>query len=202
MDYRIVLRKTRGKKIYVDPQEEEGFYLYPGEIKKAGLKEGMVMSGDALSAIHGEYAVPRARRYALELLARKDLTERELAEKLERSLHDSRSIAAAMAYVTRRGYIDDNRYVSDYIYSHKGKKSYLQIKEILLRKGISGDIIGRVMEEEGQQTADDIRPMVEKYARKFPNLDYISSRKILMHFGRKGYALNTVRQVLDDLQGS
>lgn len=200
MDYRIAFRKTKGKKLYVDPQEEEGFFLYPGEIRKAGLKEGMVISEDDLLAIHAEYAVPRARRHALGLLAKKDMTEKELVEKLEKSLNDSRSIAAAMAFVTEHGYIDDRRYVEDYIYSHKGKKSFLQMKEILLRKGVPGDIIRLALEEEGQQSAEDIRSLVEKYARKFPELDYTSERKILMHFARKGYSVNTVREILQDMQ--
>ena len=200
MDYRIAIKKTKGKKLYVDPMEEEGFFLYPGEIRKAGLKEGMIISGDDLLAIHEEYAIPRARRHALGLLAKKDMTQKELVEKLEKSLNDSRSIAAAMAFVTEHGYIDDARYVEDYIYSHKGKKSFLQIKEVLLRKGVEGDIIRRVMEEEGQQSAEDIRPLVEKYARKFTELDYTSTRKILMHFGRKGYSIHTVQEILRDLQ--
>ena len=186
--------------MYVDPLEEEGFFLYPGEIRKAGLKEGMVISGEDLSAIHDEYAVPRARRHALGLLAKKDMTEKELVEKLEKSLNDTRSIAAAMAFVTEHGYIDDGRYAEDYIYSHRGKKSFLQMKEILLRKGIPGDVIRQAMEEEGQQSAEDIRPLVEKYARKFPELDYSSSQKILMHFGRKGFSIRTVQEVLRDLQ--
>lgn len=180
--------------------EEEGFFLYPGEIRKAGLREGMTISGDDLLAIHEEYAIPRARRYALGLLAKKDMTQKEMVEKLEKSLNDSRSIAAAMAFVMEHGYIDDERYVEDYIYSHKGKKSFLQIKEVLLRKGVEGDIIRRVMEEEGQQSAEDIRPLVEKYARKFPELDYLSTRKILMHFGRKGYSIHTVQEIIRDLQ--
>ena len=200
MDYRIALRKTNGKKLYVDPVEEEGFFLYPGEVRKAGLKEGMIISGEDLSSIREEYALPRARRHALGLLARKDMTEKELLGKLEKSLNDSRSIASVMSFVKEHGYIDDVRYVEDYIYSHKGKKSYLQMKEILLRKGVSGDIIRRVMEEEGQQSAEDIRPLVEKYARKFPDLDYTSTRKILMHFGRKGYSIHTVQEVLRELQ--
>ena len=92
MEYRIAIRKTKGKKLYVDPQEEEGFYLYPGEIRKAGLKEDMVISGDDLSAIHKEYAVPRARRHALGLLAKKDMTERELVEK-QRELAGNSSLS-------------------------------------------------------------------------------------------------------------
>ncbi|MBR5047113.1 MAG: hypothetical protein IKX76_02640, partial [Eubacterium sp.] len=99
MDYRIILKNTKGKKIYVDPQEEEGFFLYPGEVKKAGLKEGMILSGEDLRILREEYAVPRARRHALGLLARKDMTRQELEEKLEKSQNDSRSIAFAMEFV-------------------------------------------------------------------------------------------------------
>ena len=202
MDHRIHLRETGGKKILVDPGDAEGFFLYPGEIRKSGLKDDMLLRDEELEAIRQEYAVPRARRRALGLLARKDMTARELMEKLEASLNDSRSIAQVMDFVTGHRYIDDEAYARDYISSHRTRKSFRQIRQILLRKGIEEDLLRQVMEEESDQSPEDIRRQVEKYARKFPELDYPSVQKILMHFGRKGYSLNTVRSVLRDLEGS
>ena len=199
MNYQIRLRKTDGKKIYVDPQELEGFYLYPSEIKKAGLEDFMFLSDEKLSALHDSYAVPRAKKRALALLTKKDMTEKELMEKLEASLHDSHSIASAMSFMIEHSYIDDERYAQDYFYSHKKRKSFRRIKEELLQKGIPYDILQRVMEEEGEQREEDIRPLVIKYARKFPDLDHKAEQKIYMHFGRKGYSIEQVRNILADL---
>lgn len=202
MDHRIHLKKTGGKKIHVDPGDTEGFFLYPGEIRKSGLKDDMILQDEELEAIRQEYAVPRARRRALGLLARKDMTASELREKLESSLNDSRSVAQVMDFVTGRRYIDDEAYVRDYVSSHRTRKSFRQIRQILLRKGIDEDLLQQVMEGEEDQTPEDIRRQVEKYARKFPDLDYPSEQKILAHFARKGYSVHTVRSVLRDLEDS
>ncbi len=202
MDYHILLRHTDGKKIYVDPQEEEGFFLYPGEVRKAGLHDGDVLSRDRFDQIFQEYAVPRARRRALGLLAKKDMTEKELWDKLEKSCNDSRSSAMAVAFVREHGYIDDEAYAKDYFYSHKGKKSFRQIRQNLLNKGIPSDILRKVEQEEGDQAPEDIYPLVVRYARKFPDLDYVSVRKIVAHFARKGYRTDTIMGIIRQIRES
>lgn len=200
MEYQIRLRKTDGKKIYVDPQEEEGFYLYPTEVKKSALEDEMLISEEMFCQIRELFAVPRAKKRALGLLIKKDLTEKELVEKLEKSYHDSYSIAVAMAFVTQHGYVDDERYAQEYFYYRKGRKSFRRIQEELTRKGIPYDILRRVMEEEGEQSEEDVRPLVEKYARKFQELDYQARQKICMHFGRKGYSIELIRRIIDELE--
>lgn len=200
MDYEILLRQTGGKKIYVDPQEEEGFYLYPGEVRKAGLKDGMLLSQEDFQRLYKEYAVPRAKKRALGILSKKDMTQAQLVEKLQTSLHDSHAIAEAMAFVIQHGYVDDESYARDYIYFHKAKKSFRQMKEELARKGIERDLLENVFEEEGEQPIHTVRPLVEKYIRKFDELDYKNIQKICMHFGRKGYSLDMIRQIIEEIK--
>ncbi len=200
MMYEILLKPTSSKKIYVDLQEEEGFYLYPGEIRKCGLKDGSILSEEEITRIHKEYAIPRAKKRALGLLTKKDMTQKELVEKLESSLNDSKSIAAAMAFVIDHGYVDDENYAKDYVYFHKNRKSFRRIREELTRKGIDRSILQNIFEEEGSQDKESIRPLVIKYCRKFPELDYTAVQKICMHFGRKGYQLETIRQIVDELK--
>lgn len=200
MEYKILIKETGSKKYYIDLQEEEGFYLYPGEIKKLGLKDGMILSEEAVRSIHQEYSVPRAKKRALGLLAKKDMTQKELVEKLESSLNDSRAIAAAMEFVTRHGYVDDEQYARDYLYFRRDRKSFRQIQEELSRKGISREILQILFEEEGDQSMEEIRPLVVKYAARFKELDYPSQQKICQHFGRKGYQVSQIRRILDELR--
>ena len=51
MDYIIHLHSTRGKKIYVEPEYEEGIYLYPGEIKKQKLADGDAVSAETFQKL-------------------------------------------------------------------------------------------------------------------------------------------------------
>ena len=106
----------------------------------------------------------------------------------------------AMAFVREHGYLDDESYARDYYYSHRKKKSFRQIRQNLLNKGIPAHILRKVEEEEGEQPPEDIHPLVEKYARKFPEPDYISERKIVAHFARKGYPTDTVMGIVRRLR--
>lgn len=199
MDYTIHLHKTSGKKIYVDPEDTEGMYLYPGEIKKYKLTEGCTLTQEQFQSLWEEYAVPRAKKRALGILVKKDCTEKELYDKLTASFHDSRSVERAMAFVKEHGYVDDTNYAKEYLYYKKGKKSYRQIRMELSRKGISEQILDALFEESGTQAKEDLQPHVQKYIRKFPVLDAVAKQKTCAHFYRKGYAVGLVREIIEEL---
>ena len=89
MQYKITLTDTSKKKVYVNPGVREGIYLYPGEIKKLRLEDGSELEQDEFERIRLEYALPRAKRRAIAILAKRDKTEQELREKLLQSLTDT-----------------------------------------------------------------------------------------------------------------
>lgn len=198
MDYIIHLRPTRGKKIYVEPEYEEGIYLYPGEIKKQKLVDGDAVSAETFQKLREEYAVPRAKKRALGILVKKDCTEQELRDKLTASLNDSWSVDAALCFARDHGYVNDENYAREYLNYKKGRKSYRQIRMELARKGITGQILDMVFEEAGSQPEEDIRPQVKKYIRKFSELDAAAVQKTCAHFYRKGYPSDVIRKILEE----
>lgn len=200
MVYTIKLTETDKKKVYVDPGVREGIYLYPGEIKKLKLEDGGELDEDEFDRIRLQYALPRARHRAIAILAKRDKTEKELREKLLQSLTDTQSLEDTIAYMKSCGYVDDMQYARDYIYFKKGRKSFLQIKMELQKKGIPSEILETVFEEEGGQQMEDILMQVKKYMKKFPELDFNSRQKIYAHFARKGYASDLIREAITQVE--
>lgn len=198
MEYVIHLIPSSGKKIYIDPEYREGIYLYPSEIKKEKLVDEGRIEEDELERIRREYAVPRAKKRALGILVKRDRTEKELRDKLKDSVNDEQSIDDAVNYVRAFGYVDDYNYARDYLYFKKSKKSYKMIRRELREKGISSEILDFVFEEAGNQTREDLVPHVKKYIRKFETLDANAKRKTCVHFCRKGYPADMVRDILED----
>ncbi len=190
--YIIKLRKTGGKKIYVDPLEREGIYLYPGEVRKEKLEEGQEMTEEELLRLRLVYALPRARKRALGILAKRDQTESQIRDKLEKSLTDSRSLEEALDFVKKHGYVNDYKYACDYLFAKRGRKSFRQIRMDLIGKGISREILDQVFEENREQDAGDLKELFEKYIRRFPAFDRDAARKTYAHFMRKGYASDLV----------
>lgn len=92
MSYTVTLRETDKKKVYVDPGIREGIYLYPGEIKKLKLLEGSMLEEDEFERIRLQYALPRAKHRAIAILAKRDKTEKELRDKLQQSLTDTKTL--------------------------------------------------------------------------------------------------------------
>ncbi len=187
MIYEIRLRPTKGRKIYVDPGEREGIYLYPAEIRKAGLRDGRELTDSDFEELRRLYALPRAKKRALGILTRRDKTEQELRDKLEESMTDSFSVDEAISYLKQYGYVDDYRYASEYIYYKRSKKSFRQIRADLRKKGIPSDILEQAFEESGGQEEEDIRQLFDKYIRRFEEMDSLARQKTYAHFARKGY---------------
>ena len=193
MVYEIRLCPTKGRKIYVDPVEREGIYLYPAEVRKAGLSDGRELTDTDLEELRRLYALPRAKKRALGILARRDKTEQELRDKLEESMTDTRSLDEAIDYLKQFGYVDDYHYASEYIYFKKKKKSFRQIRAELKRKGIPSDILERAFEECGGQKEEDLRSLFDKYIRRFEVFDSLAEQKTYAHFARKGYDRELIR---------
>lgn len=202
MNYKIDIRKTNGRKYFVchgDPGFEEGIYLYPGEIKKSKLKKDAEISEEDFEKIRLTLVVPRAKKRALGILAKRDRTESQLREQLEKNQYDYASIEDALYFMREHHYIDDERYVRDYIYSKKDKKSFRQIRFDLRRKGISQEVLDRIFEEEDGQSSQDLIPLIEKYVRRFSELDRAAKNKTYQHFARKGYQSDVIKEGLDQV---
>ena len=196
MEYRIGLKETKGRKIYLDPEGMEGIYLYPGEIRKSGLSDGMLLSDEEIENLRLKYVFPRAKKRALGILVKRDKTIHELEQKLIQSQYDSRSVREALCFVEEAGYVDDLEYARAYIRSRRKKKSFRVIRLTLSGKGISDEILDQVFEEAGYQTREDVESAVKKYARRFPELDRRAQEKICSHFYAKGYDIQLIRDIL------
>lgn len=142
--------------------------------------------------------VRRAKLRALHLLTAMDRTEAMLREKLVAS-YCPQAVEAAVAYVKTYGYLDDERYVKNYIESKSRSKSRRQIEqELYFRKGISREDI-----ERGFDTAEvsDVTEVVEKYLRKRridpQNCDYEQKQKFFAYMMRKGFQIEDLKKVFD-----
>ncbi len=144
----------------------------------------------------------RAASKAMALLLHKDRTRSELASRLEGKGFSEQALLEAMRYVEHFGYINDQRYVENYLMFQKGKRSRREIFYKLSEKGISDELIWQVMEEtEYQGEEEAIKLLISKRLKgKQPgDLSYEEKGKIFAYLGRKGYEMNTVKKVFSEL---
>ena len=98
---------SKRRAVYVD--YEHVFALYAGELRKFGIKEQSYISEDVYDEIMTVLS-KRAVIRGMNLLKNKDYTRAEFIKKLKDGYYPDKAVNAALEYIDRYGYIDDDRY--------------------------------------------------------------------------------------------
>ena len=130
----------------------------------------------------------RAKKRALYLLERMDRTEYQLREKLRASDYPEEVIEEAIDYVKSFHYIDDERYAENFTRYRKENMSRQQIKQKLMSKGVSKDIISNALEEEYDvDESIHIRNLLEKKHFSYQTSDEGEFRRVYNYLLRRGF---------------
>lgn len=149
----IALDKKRDK-IYID--NEFAFVLYKGEIRLYGIVIGQELTKENHEKITLEVLQKRAKLRAMNLLIKKDYTEAGIRRKLSEGYYNEQQIDETVDYLKKYGYIDDERYIKNYVSIHIQSKPKRKIVEKLIEKGVSKELleycIENFYEEESELT--------------------------------------------------
>ena len=128
------------------------FVLYKKEYEAYGIEEGADLSEADYMQIINDILIPRCKKRALHLLEKQDRSEKNLRTKLKEGGYSEDIIDVAIDYINEYGYLDDARMAASHIRFYQDSRSKMRLKQDLIGKGISSDVIDRVLEEE--YTAD------------------------------------------------
>lgn len=197
-DMQITKIEKIGRKCRLYLNDTPAFCLYPSEIRKLSLTEGMELSQETQEEIYGEILEKRAKKRSLLILKSADKTGQQLVEKLRGDEYPEEIVQKALAYVESYGYVDDLRYAKDYIESTGGSRSKKRIFSDLLRKGISADLIEKAFEEAGEPDEEtQIRLLMEKRGFDPEAADRSERDKMVRYLLGKGYAYEQIRRGFD-----
>lgn len=148
-----------------------------------------------------EAQIRKAKLKALKLLERMDRTEAQLREKLLAAEFDPETTEQAIAYVKSFGYVDDERYVRNYIEYRQNQKSRGQLyQELKYRKGVEPELIRKVFEDlKPVDEKELIRRQLEKKTYAARLADGAGRQKVIASLLRKGFQMGNILAVLDEL---
>jgi regulatory protein len=89
---------------------------------------------------------PSAAARALKLLARRDYTRRELAEKLSADVEDHEELEALLDAFTDRGWLSEERVVEQVVNAKAGRFGPFRIRKALVERGVSEALIAPALE--------------------------------------------------------
>ena len=196
----IELDKKRCK-IYLDG--EFAFVLYKGELRDYGIKQNTELDDASYRTITEELLPKRATKRAMNLLQKKDYTEKKLRDKLSEGMYSAECIDAAIEYVKSYRYLDDERFARDYIVYHMELRSKNRIIQDLAGKGISKELTERLMLEiyEDEAGEDLEQEQIKKLLVKkhYDNdMEYKDKQKIIAFLLRRGYSMDSVRRAMEE----
>lgn len=188
-------------KIYVNdylPEEskyisDNGYFcfLYKTEIYKYKLTEDSEISEKILTQILDDLK-SRTKNKCLALLGRSNQTKRMLYDKLILAGYNKFFTESSIKEMEDYKYIDDELFTKDYFEANKKRKSIKVIKQILLQKGVSSDILENILDEDYNQN-DIVKNLINKKlkGRDWNSLDYKEKSKIKAYIYSKGYKFPT-----------
>lgn len=122
-----------------------------------------------------------------------DRTEQQLREKLKSSDYPEEVIEEAIEYVKSFHYLDDERYAENFTRYKKENMSRQQIKQKLMLKGVSKDIIQNAIEEEYDvDESIHIRNILEKKHFSYETADEGEFRRVYGYLLRRGFRSNDI----------
>ena len=167
--------------------------VYYSEIRGLQIEAGALVSDEIYAKLLKEIVGKRAKKRALYLLEQMDRTEQQLREKLAASEYPNECIEDAIAYVKSFHYLDDERYAETFTRYKKDKLSRQQIKQKLMAKGVSKELISNALEEayDVDETVH-IRNILEKKKFSSDTADDKTFRRTYNYLLRRGFRSNDI----------
>ena len=165
----------------------------------AGLEEAIALEGKRLHTYDR----------ALNLLAFRARSSSELTRSLVRKGEEKPHVDWAVARLVEQGLLDDAAFARSFarVKVVGGKQSRRRVQQDLARKGVSRTLSDEAIETVFEEEAVDQRAIVGEAARKklrsLAGLDPAVQRRRLYGFlARRGYDLDDIRSVLQDIGSS
>jgi len=198
------------KRLRISLNHAFAFWIYQSDYRKYSvlkvLELGAVVEGEQLNQIYREVLLPRAKSFVLYLFDRSERSEMEVRQKLRQKEYPEEIYDEVIDYLKQYHYLDEERIVRSCLARLSASKSRQVIVGKLIQKGISRELIERVMEEEeysGQSAAVSAlkkklhSTKIEKEA--IYEISWEEKQKINACLYRKGFSSREIQQAWAEL---
>lgn len=142
----------------------------------------------------------RAKDYALRSLTCLDQTEAQIRRKLIQKGYTEEIAEEVTEFLKSYNYVNDERFVEQYVMTHCLRLNRKQIKEHLARKGIYQVDIDSYLEDYAYDEQKLLQKEVQKYLRRKTLSDASEREKAVSYFMRKGYCYQDIRLILSECE--
>lgn len=187
----------RGKKIHILIDDEYRITTDSDFWAEHYIKDGTDIDEKQWEELADSINYKKAINKCYDLLSRRDHSVKELRQKLLRT-SDEKNCDRAIEKMLEYGYLDDEKYAQkllNYLLQNK-KMSRSFIKQEMLKRGLSQDIISYVMQE---VEIDNIPTIVDLIKTKYRNKIQAENgrEKVMQALMRRGFSYGDIKSALN-----
>lgn len=175
------------------------FWLYWKDLQCWNIKVDREISTDIYEQILKEVVLEKAKRKAISLLKYMNRTEQELREKLKLQLYPMEVIDKTIEYVHSYHYLDDNRYIENFIACNQALHSRHWIEMKLMQKGIGKEQIQEFFSD-AYSEEEALRKAIRKKLKGKVIENREEKQKILSYLFRQGFAVRNANMILSEYE--
>ena len=141
----------------------------------------------------------KARREALNMLARRDHTKLELTQKLKSKGHTSTDIATIINELETKKMLHEARFVENFIYWRRNRGyGPERIRQELIQKGITDEAIAEHLEIADNDWSADLRKVWQKHFKgKYPD-NYKDKARQMRFLHNRGFTGEQINSIFDN----
>lgn len=189
------------QKVRVHILEGEKLVLYRGELGRFSIREEGDLPEETYREIVDTVLTKRAISRAMHLLVRRMYTRAGLRGKLTQDGYPAEAVDSALEYVEQFHYVDDQRYVEQYLLGPGAGKGIRAVEYELQQKGIDREVIRRVLaDREPRDEYEIVKAAAQKKLGAPHRLDEKEYRRAYGYLARKGFDGEKIRKVLEEFQ--
>lgn len=188
--------------IFID--NEFAFGLFYSTKVELGLKKGLEIDETTIDEIKAKDELQNAKSKAYHYLSFRQRTQKEMEEYLTKKEFSQSTIQLVIKSLSESGYIEDLEFARTYVRDKTTFKNFgpYRIRNELSQKGISKELIDLALEEEYHE---EIKELVDLVKTKYSSILQDDSQKRYRRIGgflqRKGHSFETIKKVLDSIDG-
>ncbi len=200
-------RKKRTKEwyiIYLNDGRE--ILTYIDLVVKFKIKTGKTLNEEQIQEIKSSSELILAKETAYKFLSYRPRTQKEVEEKLRQKGFQDDVITKVVEEIKRYGFINDLEYTRNFVFNKARSKTLgeIALKQFLLSKGISNEIIEKVLSER-EDLIDEFEIALELAKKKLKQLKTSKKkkldkneqkRKVYEFLARRGFTWDTIGRVI------
>jgi len=191
--------------IYLETYEDSPFLVAKSEMAEFGLHKGSAVSFNTQKELLDTILMRRGKGIALRTIARRNLTEREIKDKLLTRDIPEHIANDILDWLKELTLLNDENYTENYI-NYKGKhKSKKELMFALKGKGVDKEMVIDTLEKTGFDEMPQAIELAVKKLRPIYNgeqdLKELSQKevnKIMGYLFRKGFSLDTCKNAIKE----